>query len=153
MREIETEIQIDSSADQVWDTLVTVDDYGNWNPFIRRVRGPLSQGSRIRVELTPPGAPGMTVLPRLTRVTPPREIEWVGRLWVRGLFDGRHRFEIEQIAPGRTCLRQSERFSGILVPLMWPSIKARTRAGFEAMNKALKRRVEERDYGGSEKAV
>ncbi len=143
MKEIETEIQIDSSPGDVWDTLIALDDYAQWNPFIRKARGPLREGSRIRVEIQPPDARRMTFLPRLTRISPPRELEWIGGFWVRGLFDGRHRFEIKQIGPGRTHVWQSERFTGVLVPLAWRGIRVKTRAGFEAMNKALKRRVED----------
>lgn len=37
---------------------------------------------------------------------------------------------------------KKENFSGLLVPLLWKSMKANVQQGFEEMNKALKKRVE-----------
>jgi hypothetical protein len=59
-----------------------------------------------------------------------------------GLFDGEHGFEIHPEGEGRVRLEQWERFSGFLVPLLWRRIAAPTRAGFVAMNEALKARAE-----------
>jgi hypothetical protein len=42
----------------------------------------------------------------------------------------------------RVRLVQRERFRGILVPLVWRTLDRDTRRGFEAMNQALKQRVE-----------
>jgi hypothetical protein len=39
-------------------------------------------------------------------------------------------------------LRHSESFQGYLVPLLWRSVEPASRAGFEAMNRALKARAE-----------
>ena len=39
---------------------------------------------------------------------------------------------------------QREEFRGVLVPLLWKQLDTRTRAGFEAMNEALKARAEAR---------
>lgn len=39
-------------------------------------------------------------------------------------------------------MRHGEYFSGLLVPLAWGGMEAGTRAGFVAMNEALKARAE-----------
>jgi hypothetical protein len=72
---------------------------------------------------------------------PQRELKWLGHLLLPGLFDGEHKFHIED--HGETCrFHQSERFSGILLPLFGAAMFAATRRGFEAMNAALKVRAE-----------
>jgi hypothetical protein len=60
---------------------------------------------------------------------------------VPGLFDGRHSFDLAPVGRSETRLTQAEEFSGILVPLMGTMLE-RTRAGFEAMNDALRVRAE-----------
>ena len=62
-----------------------------------------------------------------------------------GIFDGQHSFLIEEAGPGRVRFVQSERFGGILLPLMWKKLRdGGTAKGFRAMNEALARRVAER---------
>ena len=68
---------------------------------------------------------------------------WLGKLGgVPHLFDGAHRFELQPIDGGsRTRFVQSERFRGILLPLVRRSVLPATLAGFEAMNRALAERA------------
>ena len=68
-------------------------------------------------------------------------LEWWGHLGVRGLFDGRHRFELHAAGRG-TRLVQSEIFTGVLVPLVARSLDRGTAAGFALMNSALKAHAE-----------
>jgi hypothetical protein len=61
-----------------------------------------------------------------------------------GIFDGEHFFRIEPLYGGRrTKFIQGERFTGLLVPVLRKSLDSVTRERFEAMNHALKARVEE----------
>ncbi len=74
---------------------------------------------------------------------PTRELRWLGRLLVPGLFDGEHSFQLEPLPGGRTHFVQRERFSGILVRPLGRTL-AKTRLGFEQMNSALKSEAEAR---------
>jgi hypothetical protein len=65
---------------------------------------------------------------------------------VSGLLDGRHSFTLTPLGHGRTRLLQAEVFSGALVPLAG-SVLAKTKAGFEAMNEALRDRLEKDPTG------
>lgn len=133
---------IDTAAGEVWGVLQDLDSYSAWNPFVRSASGLVKEGERIRVRIEPPGGVGMTFRPMLTRVVPGRELRWHGHLFVRGLFDGEHIFEIEPLGENRCRFVQRERFRGVLVPLLWNNVSKTTRRGFEAMNCALKERVE-----------
>jgi hypothetical protein len=72
-----------------------------------------------------------------------RAFGWLGRLGgVPHLFDGAHRFDLEPIDDGRrTRFVRSERFRGILLPFVRPSVLPATSRGFEAMNRALSDRA------------
>ena len=141
MRELTTQIEIDASPERVWDVLTDFASYGEWNPFIRSIVGKPDVGSRLRVRIEPPDGRGMTLKPTVRSADSARELSWLGRLLVPGVFDGEHRFALEPLDAGRTRFTQSERFRGILVPLTGKVLE-KTRRGFEEMNDALKRRVE-----------
>jgi hypothetical protein len=83
----------------------------------------------------------MTFRPTITAVENERRLEWLGRLLVPGVFDGRHSFQLEDLGQGRTRLTQTETFSGVLVAFTGKTLE-RTRAGFEAMNQVVRLRAE-----------
>jgi hypothetical protein len=141
MRTIETWIDISASAKRIWDVLTQFDAYPNWNPFIVNMQGALREGTKLRVHIKPPGRSGMTFRPTILALNPQQNLTWLGRLPLPGLFDGEHKFQIED--HGETCrFRQSERFSGILVRVLRAGLFDAIRRGFEEMNVALKQRAE-----------
>jgi hypothetical protein len=141
VRTISHTIEIDAEPDAVWRQLADTASYPDWNPFVRRLAGRLEEGERLEVEIEPPGGRAMTFKPSVLAARPGRELRWLGRFLVRGLFDGEHSFEIEPLGGGRSRLTQAERFSGVLVRPFGGTLE-KTRRGFEAMNQALKARVE-----------
>lgn len=86
----------------------------------------------------------MTFRPTLLRATPNVELRWLGHLLFRGLFDGEHYFQIAAATAGRVRFTQGEKFSGLIVGLVKASLDGGTKAGFVAMNEALKSRAENR---------
>lgn len=139
---IETSIEIDAPAALVWAVLVDFDAYFEWNPFLLGVQGSTIPGQRLRVSIRPPGSASMSFKPRVLAVTGGRELRWLGRFVVPGLFDGEHYFRLEPTGPARVEFIQGETFSGLLVGLAKDSLLTSTRVGFEEMNRALKRRAE-----------
>jgi hypothetical protein len=144
MTKLETFVDIAAGARQVWAILTDFPAYPQWNPFIVTIEGKARPGAVLTLRLVLPGKPAMTFKPRLKVVAPPRELRWVGQVLAPGLLDGEHGFEIEALASDRCRLRHVEDFSGVLVPLFIPALQQATRAGFEAMNQALKERAERR---------
>ncbi len=84
----------------------------------------------------------MAFRPIVLRHSVGREFRWKGKLLVPGLFDGEHYFGLAPAADGSTHFTHGEHFSGLLVPLFRSALDRGTKAGFEAMNVALKQRVE-----------
>ena len=145
--ELRAEIEIDADPQAVWAVLTDFAAYPNWNPFIVSIDGDQRVGARLRARLQPPGARGITMRPTVTVSEPRQAFGWLGRLGgVPHLFDGAHRFDLEPLDGGaRTRLVQSERFRGVLLPLVRRSVLPATLAGFDAMNRALAERAETRE--------
>jgi hypothetical protein len=142
VRELRREIEIDAPPERVWAVVTDFAAYRDWNPFIRRISGEQREGARLEVRIEPPGGRAMTFKPTVRAVAPNRELRWLGRLLLPGVFDGEHSLRIEPLEAGRSRFVQSERFSGVLVGLAKGTL-AKTEAGFDQMNAALKARVEE----------
>lgn len=140
--EVHTEIDIDATPDVVWQILTDLDHYPDWNPFIVASHGSPVVGTTLTNRLQPPGGRRLTFRPTVTEADPGTSFEWLGRLLLPGLLDGRHRFELRSNTTGGTTLVHRERFRGLLVRLVRSSLDTATKAGFEAMNAALKARAE-----------
>jgi hypothetical protein len=142
MRVLERQIHIDATPATVWQVLTDFGAYGEWNPFIPSIVGSTEVGTRLVVRIAPPGGRGMTLRPVVQSCEAGRHFGWLGRLGVRGIFDGAHEFIVEPTADGGCRFVQRETFRGVLVPLVG-RVLARTADGFDAMNRALQQRAEQ----------
>lgn len=142
-KEIKTEILISAKPQKVWSILTNFDNYPNWNPFIKSIKGDVKVGNKISVRIEPPESEGMTFKPRIITFEANKEFKCLGHLLFKGLFDGKHKFELIDNENGTTTFKQSEKFKGILVPLFKKQLDNNTKRGFEEMNKKLKELVEQ----------
>jgi hypothetical protein len=143
LKEIFTQVEIDSSADAVWAILMDFAGYASWNPFIPSVEGEAREGELLRIKIKPPDDKAQDYRVRILKIERPREFRWLGHFHMPGLIDGEHVFEIESLAPNKIRLVQRECFRGLLVPLVWKSfLNTRLRQGFEELNRGLKLRAE-----------
>ncbi|WP_406661933.1 SRPBCC domain-containing protein [Methanolobus sp. ZRKC3] len=142
MRKICTDIIIDSPAENVWDILTDFEKYEKWNPFLHIKNGKAEAGSRPEVLIQPPGSRAMLFNPEITKVDNMRDFRWMGKLWIKGLFNGEHVFRIEILDENRTRFIQCERFRGILAPIIIHLIGTNVQKGFENMNISLKNKSE-----------
>lgn len=138
VKEIKTEILINTTPEKVWTILTDFENYPNWNPFIKSIKGDVNVGKVITVRIEPSEAKGMTFKPEILTFKTNKELSWLGHLFFAGIFDGEHKFEIIDNGNGTTTFRQSEIFRGILVPLFKKQLDNNTKEGFEEMNKKLK---------------
>jgi hypothetical protein len=142
MRELRREVEIDASPERAWAVVTDFAAYPEWNPFIRSISGELQKGAKLEVRIEPPGGRALTFKPTVRAVQASRELRWLGRLLLPGVFDGEHSLRVEPLDGGRSRFVMSERFSGLLVGLFKGTL-AKTEVGFEQMNAALKARVEQ----------
>jgi hypothetical protein len=138
MKELCTEIEIQASSERVWQILSDFARFPQWNPFIRWAKGQAKTGAHLEVRIQPSGASGMTFKPVVLKAEPNRELRWLGRFFLPGLFDGEHIFNIESLGTQQVRFTQREIYTGWLVPLMAHGLDTDTRRGFEEMNQALK---------------
>lgn len=137
---IETTVHLDARANEVWAVLTDFPAYGEWNPFITEISGLLAEDERLEATFVQPNGKTTRFRPRVLRVSPARQIRWLGKLGPGGLFDGEHYFVLEPQTDGSTVLTHGERFTGVLVPVM-QSLLADTEQGFASMNTALEARL------------
>lgn len=141
-REIEASILIDAPPKRVWDLLTDFPRMPDWNPFIRSISGSPTPGSRLSVQIVPPGKRGMRFKPTVLVANPERELRWFGRFLMPGLVDGEHYFLLAAMPDGRTRFTQGEKFTGFLVTILSATVSA-AEDGFKAMNASLKQRAEQ----------
>ncbi|KTG26659.1 SRPBCC domain-containing protein [Haloferax profundi] len=140
MDELTTSIDIDAPAETIWQVLADFEQYPEWNEYTH-IEGEAVAGKTLAVAPGPQAARMPTFKPTVLR-DEDRELRWRGHLFVRGLFDGEHRFVVEDLGHGRSRLTQAETFTGTLV---WPIIRLvgdDTERNFHAVNQALKTRAE-----------
>ena len=136
-----SEIEIKASPETVWAVLTDFASYSGWNPVEIEMEGEPIAGTVLHHTSKLPGRKPMRFSPTIVDVEPNRVLAWKGRVFVPGLFDVLHRFELSEISGAGTILRQSERFSGVLVPLLAKTLR-QTRQAFDVANQAIKSRSE-----------
>lgn len=141
-KEIKTKVVINAKPEMVWRILSDFENYPNWNPFIKSIKGKAEAGNKITVRIEPPGSKGMTFKPKVLSFEKNKEFSWLGHFLFPGLFDGEHKFELTENPNGTTTFIQSEKFKGLLVPLFRKMIDNNTVSGFNEMNQKLKELAE-----------
>ena len=141
-RSIRTEIVIDAPADVVWNILLDHQSYPQWNPFIKTISGSTTPGDNLAVTVQSEGNDPMNFTPVVLVNNTNKEFRWVGKLLVRGIFDGEHYFILEKVNSNQTKFIHGENFTGILSGIFMGMIREDTEGGFKSMNQALKKRSE-----------
>jgi hypothetical protein len=138
---ISTVTEIDAPPARVWDVLVDLPAYREWNPFIVEASGTVAVGETLSLRMALPGRSPMTIEPSLLVVDPGQELRWKGKLILPGLFDGEHWFALTPLPGGRTRLDHSEKFAGVLLPIARGMIYDDTVQAFHQLNAALAQRA------------
>jgi hypothetical protein len=137
MKTMSATIQIDAPPTAVWAVLTDLGRYPEWNPLFPAASGEVAVGSRIVLRTVhPANGRMMTVKPKVTVADPGAELRWTSSLPV--IISGEHSFVLTP-AEGGTRLVQTETVSGLLAAAQ---SAARTETSFQALNQALKDRVE-----------
>lgn len=135
-KEITTHTIIISTPGRVWEILKDFAMYPKWNPFITEVSGKLEPGETLDVSIS-----GMRFKPTVLVAEQDRELRWKGSVGFKGIFDGEHIMQIEDLGEGKVKFIHREKFSGLLVGVFSQKLEE-TKRGFQAMNQALKERAE-----------
>jgi hypothetical protein len=137
MKTVSATTQIDAPPMAVWAVLTDLSRYPEWNPLFREASGEIAVGSRITLRAVQP-ANGrlMTVKAKIVAADPGAELRWASAL--PAIMSGEHSFVLTPLNGG-TRLAQTEIYGGLLAATV--SVP-RTETIFQAMNDALKQRLE-----------
>lgn len=142
MKTIETNIVIISTPEKIWDVLTNFEEYELWNPFMTKVVGNASLGSKIEVNIKTISGKNRSYYPIITKYETNKELRWKGKSFLPGVFNGERVFVLEKSDDGKVSFSHKEIFSGLGVKLVGNKLDESLREGFVRMNEALKVRAE-----------
>jgi hypothetical protein len=150
--ELRTFVDIDATPERVWQVLMDLPTYPEWNPFVTNAGGTFEVGERLSFTMSPlnPLLRG-TLRPTVVEVTPYRRLEFrvqYGKLGVPGLFGSDHTLTLVENEDGTVRLWEEVRFRGLLVPLVSRSLNRDSSPAVDAMNEVLKNRIERTQPAG-----
>lgn len=141
---IHTEIDIDAPVRTIWDVLVDLESYADWNPFIKSATGAIIAGGSLHMEPRTDDGRDHSFDPVITEFEDGVRFAWTGHVLHPRLATGVHRFILEPLSDTKCRVHHDEDFSGLLLPITILYAAGKTRRGFEDMNVALKAEVERR---------
>jgi hypothetical protein len=142
VKEVRSEIDINSYPESVWRILIDFATYEQWNPFINKIVGLPTKGSKIDIYIETPSGKNRKYSPRITKLEEGRELRWFGKSSLPGFLNAEHIFTIEELQPQRVRFIQREVFDGLLTRVFGKGVDTDIRQGFQDMNDALKKRAE-----------
>ena len=135
-------IEIEVPVERVWEILVDLERYGEWNPFTTRVDTSLEVGSPVDLYVTL-GPFKLKQPERIQAVDPPSLLAWGMIMGARWLLVTRRVQRLEALSDTRCRHTTTDAFTGVLTPLVVLLFGGLIRRGFNSMARALKERAEE----------
>ena len=130
-------IDIDAPLARVWDILIKVDQYEQWNPFTPCVETTFAVGSPATLHVVMNPRHKRIQYEMITAYEAERHFAWAS-IMPLGLLRANRWQVVEALDLERTRYRTYETFEGVLVPLVMALYRADVQRGFEAVAHALK---------------
>lgn len=146
MKEVHSEIEINSYPETVWKILTDFARYDQWNPFINKIIGLPREGDKIDIYIETPSGKKRKYSPKVTKVEEGRELRWFGKSSLPGFLNAEHIFIIEELQPQRVRFIQREVFDGLLAGFFGKGMDSDVKQGFDDMNYALKKHAERSNH-------
>lgn len=138
MNSFKTTITIAGSVDTIWQVLLDVARWPDWNTTIDKVEGKASLGEKITVYST--ANPGRAFALKVTELIPLERMVWTGGMPL-GLFTGKRTYTLTPQDDTSIRFSMNEAFSGLLAPLITKSIPD-LQPSFDEFASCLKKHVE-----------
>jgi len=139
---IYTDIIINAPIEDVWRAFRNFSTHKEWNTFLHIHDTDINIGQSLKVDFLEGDKVKMSMTPTLLKDDPEKSFEWLGHLFINGLFDGHHQFLFTKLDDDTTRFIQTENFSGILIRLLKKSVLDPTEVNFSKMNNSFKAFVE-----------
>ncbi len=143
MREIKTQIVIKSDIEKIWQKLSQINVYTFWNPFIIYARGTFEKGKKFSFIIKAPSEKPKFFKAFFNAISKPKEISWIKRSLIPGIFNIEHRITLKPISESETRMEYKQVFSGLLGRWFFNRFEYSYLAGMKKMNKALKEACEQ----------
>jgi hypothetical protein len=144
--ELTSSVDIDATPACVWQVLMDLSAYPEWNPFVTRADGEFAVGARVTFTGPPASALLRVRFPAtVLELVPDRRLAFrvrLVKLGLPGLLDVQQTMTLDPRDGGGVRLWEEARFSGALVPLLTRSLNREHTPSFLAMNAAFKERAE-----------
>jgi len=138
---VRAEITIDAPIDRVWQILVDLDLYPQWNPFTPSVESSLEIGEAVVMDVRLVGDRLMRRVEYVTR-NEPYILGWEMQMGPRFLLHAERCQVLTAQGDGRTHYLSEDRFTGWLTPLVVGLLGGAMRRGFGDCAWGLKKRAE-----------
>ena len=130
----------------MWFALTDLSSFPAWNPFIRNARGSTDVGGDVHVRVRPSFGIPLRFSAHVLYSETGHRLRWRGHVLADWLASGDHVFTIEKLENGHVRFEQRETFGGILPRFAAARLAREAKRGFEAMNAAIKARVEAQEW-------
>ncbi len=139
---IRAEVEIDAPVARVWEILVDLDAYSEWNPFTPRVRSSLRVGDPVEMDVRMHPDRTLARVERVTACEPEARLCWGMKIGTPFLLAAERCQVLTHRGPQRTHYETANRFRGLLLPLMLRLYGDSVQRGFESVALALKKHAE-----------
>jgi uncharacterized protein YndB with AHSA1/START domain len=127
----------------VWQVLVDLDRYPEWNRYASSATGTVVVGGSVKIFVPRGGRPGL-VNNRVTEVVPDERLCWRSLSWYRFLAYGVRCRHLEPQPDGTTVFREIETMHGPMAGLIKRMLATSLLEGLQAECDSLKEEVERR---------
>ena len=136
-------VEIEAPAALVWEVLVDLPRYGEWNGFNPRIESTLRLGDLVHMEARIPGTGrSLDVTEHLCAIEPGRRLAWEQRPTPENADAGRREQFLEPLGPERCAYHHTDTFLGPNADEIMAEHGAWVKEGFDGMARDLKRRAE-----------
>lgn len=137
---VEQRVGVQAPAETIWALLADIDRWGTWNPTYPQASGTLGIGKALQLTLVLPGFSPRELSPTIIDWVPYEQILWTEApaLWVRTV----RYIEIEQADKTSCIISNGEQIQGFFAEGFHAKHRRAMKAGFIAMNEALKESAE-----------
>ena len=134
-------LQIDASAEVVWNVLTDADGYSGWNPFTTRVQTDFQVGSPMHIHITM-GPWKMQRMEWVRLVERPHRLGWDTQVLAPFVLYSNKQQRLTALSEASCSYHTTDLFSGLLTPLIMLLFRKLIIRGFDETALALKRRCE-----------
>jgi hypothetical protein len=136
-----SERPLETTTERAWELMGDFDTYPDWNPLAPKMKGKAQAGKRaLGLLVVGPSWLKVPFWPKILTADENRELRWRGGLPL--LFTADHRMILDSEDQEAPKIRHSERFNGLLVLLLRPTLGLITKGVYKrydiALNKAAK---------------